>query len=924
MHGDDGHFEFSNPTTARILHHSSKIRSTHTSTAASSTSLAPAVPDGVQQKSEKRTMALSAKLRAAATDPNLNPIQALMDEAEEWARDVGSQESPLTQSRRIKILSDWESIMTLADPSLSREHHWDRNVVQKYADRFLYVMVKTTDPRANKKALKSRTVSGWLGLFLHSIVSYTRDPSTHVKCGLTLLINDGLYQKLKDQLLQLVKDFKLDRHLTPKIYFGRAELAIIFDTMLRSSVDHGRQVTIQNMIRFLFTFFFTLRGSSMGPSHRMWRDLNYVLLCGHIRIFCLGYMKWEFQIRVLQYKNNYNTVEGSEQVFTADGVLYAHNALFDLTPYMMAHLHLRDLFKKHYVSIEDLCADQSGEIELDPKYAETPFFLAATPGGRGFVSPPVAAMAASGSDTLRYWAAKSGLPQAGLGGLRREAGNMYVLQLGTRIAKDIMNHAPDGPHRESYSRNMGNLPLIGLRLGEIAGTEEGNVVGLRMKESDKRHAFMGPAVECLLRRSQVEPETPDEMKLRRREEKEADDPKLRPLRLAEEAAWNVYLNCFNATARGYTMMKAKHVLNLATGKVEKRNADVIPVAFVSDWNETTTQPLLDAFLKAHDSCMKMQRSLVRRKKEDGKNRKNQDLLDGPLTGSAEQRNEILAILAENKTDEHVLQAIADAKAPETTEPASMKQWAVKLSKAYLTASVLQQPLDNDPEDDANQDRIFNYLDRRTQSQSVPATAIKANAPTDDDQDETSFQRPPIIEGEEVDVLQLPIADIRRAVLEYLVQPVLAAREYAQYLISEEEGDAHSVAAVRKHAISNFCSAAAQHRALQKTHEISAPPTTKYTEYKNTRTARSNAANGRGKNANTNESESDEEEAQRGTGGLVDRVREAEWIIQAAAEGDNNNKLVAQVLVDYLKTVGEVELTGGRKLADWDSLGLDGL
>ncbi|KAJ7882876.1 hypothetical protein B0H13DRAFT_1890721 [Mycena leptocephala] len=195
-----------------------------------------------------------------------------------------------------------------------------------------------------------------------------------------------------------------------------------------------------------------------------------------------------------------------------------------------------------------------------------------------------------------------------------------------------------------------------------------------------------------------------------------------------------------------------------------------------------------------------------------------------------------------------MQAIADAKAPETIKPASMKQWAVKLSKAHLTAS----------------------------SQSVSATAIKANATNDDDQNETSFQRPPIIEREKVNILQLPIADIQHTVLEYLVQPILVAREYAQYLISEEEGFHAQVGAAY------------------------------YPEYKNTQTARSNVANGHGKNANANKSESDEKEAE---AQRVDRVGEAEWIIQV-------------VLVDYLKTVEEVELTGGWKLPDWDSLGLD--
>ncbi|KAJ7805320.1 hypothetical protein B0H13DRAFT_1930250 [Mycena leptocephala] len=323
---------------------------------------------------------------------------------------------------------------------------------------------------------------------------------------------------------------------------------------------------------------------------------------------------------------------------------------------------------------------------------------------------------------------------------------LYIEVLGWKVCTTT-RHADYQRHHESraqwatpaivlvkYGQSTPNWP----GLGEITGTEEENITGLQIK---------------------VNPKTPDEMKLRKREEKEAvqtrlalfDNPKLRPLWRAKEAAWN---------------------------------------------------------------------------------------------------------------------AIADAKAPETTELDSMRQWVVKLSKAHLTASVLQQPC---------WITILKIMQTKT-------TSLATN---DDDQDKTSFQRPPIIEGEEVDI-------------------VLAAREDAQYLISKEEGYRCYKCALYTHCnpvlqpvldsvhkleqhmfvfllwtrkgilVSTvqqeiFHSAAAKHRALQKTHEISMPLTTKYMKYKNTQTARSNAVNGHDKNANANE-----------------------------------------MLGDYLETVGEVELMGGRK------------
>lgn len=56
--------------------------------------------------------------------------------------------------------------------------------------------------------------------------------------------------------------------------------------------------------------------------------------------------------------------------------------------------------------------------------------------------------------------------------LRRDAGNMFALQLGTEAAKDIMNHATDGVFRRHYSKNTENFDLVGIRNGEVAGANE--------------------------------------------------------------------------------------------------------------------------------------------------------------------------------------------------------------------------------------------------------------------------------------------------------------------------------------------------------------------------------------------------------------------------------------------------------------------
>ncbi|KAJ7184184.1 hypothetical protein C8R46DRAFT_1063178 [Mycena filopes] len=979
------------------------------STSRGSASIAADVPDAVHAKAKKKSMALQAQLRLTLEDPTVNPIEALMAEAEKWAEEVGSQESPLTQARRIKILSDWAGILLLADKDLSPECHWDRDVVLKYWDKFLYILVSTAKKQKRKERLKARTVSGWCGHFLHAIVSYTREQDG-TECGLSLLIKEGLYQKLKAQLLQIIKDFNLDRHYNPKIYFGRAELQIVIDTMLDASRHTGRQVIIQNGTRFLFTFHFTLRGSSMGPTHKMWRELDYVLLCGHITIFCRGYMDWVIRIKVLNYKNKYSTVTGSFQEFTADGVMLAHNVLFDPTPWIMSHLFLLKRFKKPYETIAELCADQSAQIEIDPKYANTPFFLEAAPGGREFVEPHVAAMSRAASDSLRDWASKSDLPRVGLAGVRRESGNTFGLQLGTEFAKDILNHTETGVFRGNYSKNMGNFTLVNLRLGEGAGNAE-TTAGFQIKKNDQRHAFMGPALGCLLRRSLAEEAARAEPIIASKKKGPdpiLDHPDLGPLTVARESAWNTYLLCFNATGKTYHMTKANFIFKLACGDETVKNPGKLPLAFLPPWDKATTALVLDAYLKANKDFLEKKKALTRRQKEDDKNDRNWAIIEGPIAGTAQQRNDLLRALQSNAPGRHLQQAVDDALAqvtpPPITDKAALETWAANLQTARSTVALLElTDGDGDDDDLGDQDRLYTFLDRMTLSPTAPEIAPRAptdppdnkgkgkataQAPaTNEEEDDSIFEGPPVDERLEVDVLNIPVADVRRAFLEYLVQPVLAARAYAKFKDEGEEGNYHcpkckyyvhlnpcpdpvldsiakferhilmchsewkdlelrmvkveggkvtyrctagdfeadTVAAVRKHAVSAFCASAAAHQAMKRVHEDEAPPpSTTYTGHENTRLGRANASNRKAG-----------EKEKKGPAPFVDPIARAKEVIEAAVEedGDSEADTVAQALLSYLDAlppdVNVPAAAKGKKLHavgddEWGLLKLDKL
>ncbi|KAF7330529.1 hypothetical protein MVEN_02492500 [Mycena venus] len=452
------------PSAIQAIRHAEARDGASTSTA--SASMAPSVPDSVVEKGKKRTLNLQQKLQATIADPTMNPATALIDDAEEWKKSMADLESPLTSKARERTLANWAGFIGLVKPDLSTNDYWLRDIVKEQAVNFLYSLVKTTDPLPNKQSIKARTLTWWTGLFLYSIVTYTRD-NRWKKCGITLLVTDGLYHEIKKAVIHLVHTFKLDRYADKRIYFNRFELGMIIDACLQASLHQP-----------------------------ILEDLT---------ILCLGPLQWEIIFRLRHFKTAITSAEGQEQTFHITGALRAHNALFDLTVVFMAHLWMLNAFKTKYATPQDLFNDTSAKLDLDPAMLHEPIFRKASQGGREFEHPPQAAMSRSFYDSFRYWAHQAGLPRAGVGALRRDTGNTYALQMGQKMAKDILNHHVLGVFRRSYSRNMENLRLVGVRLGEVSGTKE-TVPGEKLKENLERNMFTSYAVEALVRHRNVDPE----------------------------------------------------------------------------------------------------------------------------------------------------------------------------------------------------------------------------------------------------------------------------------------------------------------------------------------------------------------------------------------------------------------------------------
>ncbi|EDR02186.1 uncharacterized protein LACBIDRAFT_332594, partial [Laccaria bicolor S238N-H82] len=282
------------------------------------------------------------------------------------------------------------------------------------------------------KQIKARTLSNLCTIFIVIISNYTIEPSTLKRAGQALLTKYGYYNYLRDQVV------------------------------------HSR-------------------GSTQGPTHAKWRELGFFIKLKHVRVFRKGENTWSVMVYFREFKCAIGTATGDEQTHVLEGVCHPHNILFDPTVVLIAHLFLRNAFAKKYESITDLCKDDSVEFLIDEDMKDEPLFLASEPGGRSFSVPHRAAMAHSVSDSSSHWLEQASLPTSGVTAWRRDAGNMYALQLGESIAKDLMNHVTTGVFRASYSRNTNNISTVSIR---VAGTKETRPVSGRDEQKAAESNFM--------------------------------------------------------------------------------------------------------------------------------------------------------------------------------------------------------------------------------------------------------------------------------------------------------------------------------------------------------------------------------------------------------------------------------------------------
>ncbi|CCM06756.1 uncharacterized protein FIBRA_09053 [Fibroporia radiculosa] len=155
--------------------------------------------------------------------------------------------------------------------------------------------------------------------------------------GLYLLVHQGLFQALKDEVSQLVEDYKLNRYQKKKFYYGRAETQLLIKATIDEASGRSRIVGMQHVCCMLSGFFFAVRPGSIGVSCQEYTNRKFFAKTGDVEIIKIRPFKFEICITIGNFKGH-NDVTAKQHTFTITGVFKSHNALFDAALWWVLYL----------------------------------------------------------------------------------------------------------------------------------------------------------------------------------------------------------------------------------------------------------------------------------------------------------------------------------------------------------------------------------------------------------------------------------------------------------------------------------------------------------------------------------------------------------------------------------------------------------
>ncbi|CCM07064.1 uncharacterized protein FIBRA_09387 [Fibroporia radiculosa] len=448
----------------------------------------PAAMFPALSKDPKQTKLASRLKHAKQADPeHFALVQA---QIYEQCQRILDRSNPFTRKHREEILASWNNIVGEAHPGRSDKELWTTEIVEKWARPYLRTRVQFTPGQGGAAHVRAVTLRNWTTTLVNCILKYTHDPKTSESTGLYVLVHQGLFQALEDEVSQLVEDYKLNRYQKKKLYYGRAETQLLIEAAMDEASGRSRIVGMQHVCCMLSGFFFAVRPGSIGVSCQEYANREFFAKTGDVEIIKIGPFKFEVRITIGNFKGH-NDVTAKQHTFIITGVFKSHNALFDATLWWVLYLMERGVLPVK--TIDELIAYKGATIPIVLK--DEPLLLKVLPGGKGLMAG--IPMTAGGiSHGIRGLSEAAGLPGGSMGCFRRDTGNDFGIKLGKDVGAMILAHREQNTTFNGfYDRNTANFPLVGTRLNEFDSFNAPET-----KASLKLHEYTSAAVAALVNR----------------------------------------------------------------------------------------------------------------------------------------------------------------------------------------------------------------------------------------------------------------------------------------------------------------------------------------------------------------------------------------------------------------------------------------
>ncbi|KAF8714649.1 hypothetical protein RHS03_00220, partial [Rhizoctonia solani] len=403
---------------------------------------------GIQLAKQTRDMMLLDPQGAQAT---WNQISEKLDNMAEMT-------NPFVARNRMYMLNAHHTALSTFEPKLSKEQHWDTDIVVQYAANTLVFRI-TTSRGVNGGPIQSSTAVGWLTHHIYNICTYTRDPVSGNRSGLTVL-RQGLFNP--------VVEYGLVRHSKVQSRLDRSAVQLIFEVIIKNTEKNGRGGAFQTMMAMSLCMFGALRAGSLQANHIEYKERGMYIKWEDITINILKPATYEVKLEIKNWKG-FSGAVGTRKIFTFGSVTKAHNVIFEPA----VHILLDGLARGVFVNISnptELFAYTGLTIPIKEEFKSSPLLLKRSPRGLGVIenepAPPHQV-----TRLINHWAHRTGFPGGGTHAIRRGSAGHYALSLGKAYTVFMLNHSDrEGTVMEDvYSVGLEHHPLVQVLLGESTG-----------------------------------------------------------------------------------------------------------------------------------------------------------------------------------------------------------------------------------------------------------------------------------------------------------------------------------------------------------------------------------------------------------------------------------------------------------------------